>query len=168
MSEKYFKNCFTLEDLKKEYKRLLFLYHPDNNANGTEECQKINAEYDIMFEKLKNTHRNANNETYTTNTDSNENVNEFKDILNLIIHFDGIKIEIIGSWIWITGNTFPYRKEFNDLGFKWSGKKFAWYYHKEEYKKHNNNLYNMDEIRNMFGTNEVEPDHKNRYIIENV
>ena len=153
---KYFANCYTLEELKKEYKRLIFIYHPDINPNGTEECQKINAEYDMMFPKLKDVHKNASNETYTSSTASEENVNEFKDIINKIIHFDGIKIEIIGSWLWLTGNTFQYKAELKELKFAWSPKKSAWFYHNEPFKKHSKNQYDMNGLRNLFGSEEIE------------
>ena len=153
MSSTYFSNCFTLEELKKEYKKLMFIYHPDINPSGIGECQKINAEYDIFFEKLKNTHKNANNETYTKETE--ETVNEYKDIINAIIHFENVTIEIIGSWIWLTGNTYTYKKELKDLNFKWSSKKSAWYYHNMVFRKRSKNQYDMDGLRNLFGSQEV-------------
>ena len=153
---KYFTHCNTLEELKKEYKKLLFIYHPDINPNGTAACQAINAEYDLMFDKVKNTHSNASGETYTSNTETTETADEFKDIINAIIHFEGIKIEIIGNWIWITGNTYQYKKDLKDLKFAWSNKKSAWYYHNEPFKKRSKNQYDMNGLRNLFGSQEVE------------
>jgi DnaJ-class molecular chaperone len=155
MKLKYFTNCHTIEELKQSYKKLMLQFHPDINPNGMIECQEINAEYDLLFPRLKNTHKNANNETYTSTTDSSELANEFKDIINSIIHLHGIKIEIIGSWIWITGNTKEYKDIFKTLKLKWSSKKLAWYYHNEPFKKKSKNQYNMDGLRNLFGTEEV-------------
>jgi len=54
--------------------------------------QEINAEYDQLFEKLKNVHQNAEGKTYTTETENTETPDEFKDIINKLIHFKGIKI----------------------------------------------------------------------------
>lgn len=48
----YFKNCGTLEDLKKQYRRLAMKYHPDCGGS-TEIMQAINAEHDALFETLK-------------------------------------------------------------------------------------------------------------------
>lgn len=42
---KYFTNCTTLEDLKKEYRRLTMLHHPDRGGD-TATMQAINAEHD--------------------------------------------------------------------------------------------------------------------------
>ena len=40
---KYFTNVRTLEELRKEYKRLVKQYHPDNGGD-TETIKEINAE----------------------------------------------------------------------------------------------------------------------------
>ena len=50
---KYFTNVRTLEELRKEYKRLVKQYHPDNGGD-TETIKEINAEYDKMFKILEN------------------------------------------------------------------------------------------------------------------
>ncbi len=36
---------------------------------------------------------------------------------NSIKHFKDVKIEIIGSWLWVTGKTVNYSKELKDLNF---------------------------------------------------
>ena len=49
---KYFTNCRTLDELKKEYRRLAMLNHPDRG--GDEETMKaINNEYDAVFPTFK-------------------------------------------------------------------------------------------------------------------
>ena len=46
---KYFNNINTLEELKKQYKKLAMKYHPDR-PNGSEEIMKqVNNEYEKMF-----------------------------------------------------------------------------------------------------------------------
>lgn len=153
MKLKYFASCETLEELKQTYKKLIFKYHPDS-PNGNEEITKvINSEYDFLFPRLKNTFTNSKGEQYTKQND--ESVNTYKDIINSIIHLHGIQIEIIGSWIWITGETKKYKETFKQLKFRWSKNKMAWYYHNEPYRKKSKNKYNMDDIRNLFGSEEV-------------
>lgn len=44
----YFNNIGTLDELKKEYKKLARQYHPDMGGN-LEDMQKINAEFDKLF-----------------------------------------------------------------------------------------------------------------------
>ena len=48
---KYFENVKTLDELKKQYRRLAMKYHPDMGGS-TEAMQQINAEHDALFEML--------------------------------------------------------------------------------------------------------------------
>ena len=58
---KYFKNVSTIEELRREYKKLLKENHPDNG--GSEEATKqINLEYEKMFEMLKDKHEQQTKE----------------------------------------------------------------------------------------------------------
>ena len=47
---------------------------------------------------------------------------EVAEIIRQIIYMN-VTIEIIGIWVWITGKSFPYRKELTSLGFHWSAPK---------------------------------------------
>ena len=49
---KYFKNIRTLDDLKKEFRRLAMLHHPDRGGD-TATMQAINAEFEMLFPALK-------------------------------------------------------------------------------------------------------------------
>lgn len=49
---KYFKNVKTLDELKKEFRRLVLLHHPDRGGD-TRTMQEINAEYEMLFPALK-------------------------------------------------------------------------------------------------------------------
>lgn len=154
---KFFENCITLEDLKKLYHKLVKKFHPDisSETNATETMKAINAEYDIAFERVKNIRRNAKGETYTKET--GETVDIYRDIINRIVTLPNIHIEICGTWIWVTGDTKPCKGVFTGLGFMWSRNKVAWYYHSADgYTKKNGKKFSLDEIRNMFGSTEVE------------
>jgi len=151
---KWFTNPQTLEDLKKQYKKLAMKNHPD--VGGTDEAMKeINAEYDLLFAKLKNTHQNAAGETYTTKTETTETPDEFKTIIEKLIHLDGIVIEICGSWLWLTGDTYQHRNTLKELRFRFSKSKTAWYYHTDGYRKSNSKVYSLDEIRDLYGSETV-------------
>jgi hypothetical protein len=71
-------------------------------------------------------------------------------------------IEIIGSFIWVSGDTQPYREQLIKMTFKWSANKSSWYLPPEGYKRRSRKNYSLDEIRNIFGSTEVEtqPFHK--------
>ena len=101
---KWFNNPQTLEELKKQYKQLVFKHHPDKGGK-TSDMQEINAEYDSLFARLKNVHKSADGKTYTAREETKETPEAFREILEKLSHLDGIEIEICGSWLWITGNT---------------------------------------------------------------
>lgn len=130
----YFKDVQTLEELRKQYKDLLKKYHPDNG--GSEETTKaINIEYERLFKILKNNHdsRQHNSESGSKTSNNKSSYDNMKydfaedsllrEMLQKVIYFPNITIEIIGNWIWISGNTYQYRKELKDLGFKFAGQK---------------------------------------------
>lgn len=166
---RYFKDVQTLEELRKQYRDLLKKYHPDNE-NGSEEITKaINAEYEQLFKVLKNRHeskkadKSADQKSSYNNTKYNfEEDEKLREILNKIIHFSDITIEIIGNWLWLSGNTYPYRKELKELGFKWASQKKNWYWHSEAYKKRSHRSLSMNEIRDYYGSTEVEPENRKK------
>lgn len=153
---KYFKNIETLEDLKKEYKKQALKLHPDLNMgeDTTKNFQEMQNEYEKVFNIVKNIRRNEKGEKYTTET--TETMEEFKDVIDKIIHFKNVNIEIIGSWIWLTGDTKTYKETIKELGFRWSKNKIAWYYHKEKFRKRSNKLFTLDDIREKFGSEKVQ------------
>lgn len=47
---KYFANCDTLDALKKEFRRLCMIHHPDRGGD-TATMAAINAEYEALFRR---------------------------------------------------------------------------------------------------------------------
>jgi len=142
----------TLEELKKQYRTLAMKHHPDCGGN-TADMQSINAEYDILFEQLKTVHTTATGDTYTANT--NETPEQFKNIINRLIVLEGISIEIIGSWVWVTGNTYQHKEVIKSLMFRWSNSKKAWYFHGDNYHKTSKKTFTLDEIRDLYGSQTI-------------
>lgn len=159
---KYFKNVGTIEELRRQYKDLLKCYHPDNGGN--EEIMKaINVEYEQLFKTLKNRHESKASSTGFKQKESFYNFEEdekLREILNKVINFEGITIEIIGNWIWISGNTYQYKKDFKAFGFKWASQKKMWYWHSEEYIKKSRKTLSINDIRDYYGSTEVKTESK--------
>lgn len=146
----YFEACKTIEDVKSTYKKLAKQLHPDCGGGSQEQFVEMSRQYEIAFNSLKNTFRNAEGETYTK--ENNETYDEFKDIIDRIIFFEDVKIEIIGTWIWCSENTRPYASELKSLGFHWCKNKQAWAFHKEPFVKRSRSKNSLDDIRNKYGS----------------
>ena len=138
---KYFKNCHTAEELKKEYRKLAMKLHPDIVGGDGEDFKAMQNEFEKLWERLKNVHKTAEGKTYTAKQETAETPQEFIQIINVLI-----------TLIWVSGNTKPHRETLKQLKFKWAHKKQAWYFHAEPYKKRSTRELTLDEIRDMFGS----------------
>lgn len=142
-----FENCKTLEELKKAYHEAIKANHPDNGGND-EKAKEINAAYAARFPYVKNIHQNKDGETYEKETE--EAPEEFINLINKLLHVPGLVIEILGSFVWISGNTKENKELIKSLGFKWSKNKEAWYLAPKGYHKKSRSDWSLDEIRSTF------------------
>ncbi len=133
MANKYlnqFKSKNSLEDLKKEYRKLLLKNHPDKGGSK-EETQLINVAYEEAYRYVEAKEKNINfgedrSEEFKKATD--EDIKKFIEIFNELMKMDGIEIDIVGSWIWLGGNTYSYKEDIKKLNFRYSRKHKKWYY----------------------------------------
>ena len=167
---KYFKNVETLEELIKQYKELLNKYHPDNPNGSTEATKEINVEYDTLFKTLKDRHEHKTEQASDTGskTDYNNMKYDFsedeklREVLQSIITLQNINIEIVGCWIWVDGNTYEHKDTLKALGFKLAREKKKWYFHTEAFRKRSKKKLSMDDIRNYYGSTEIQTEEVKR------
>lgn len=99
MKIKYLKEVKNLQELKTLYFKLSKENHPDHGGNH-EIMKIINNEYDYLKKILKNKKAEDGetiiNETY-------ESMKNFKDLIEDLLQYPNIIIDIIGSWVWISG-----------------------------------------------------------------
>ena len=82
----YFTNCKTAEEAKQEYKRLARELHPDcNTEDTTAEFQKMQADFETAWKRLKDIHTNAQGETYTNSRETSETAEQYMDIINALM-----------------------------------------------------------------------------------
>ena len=140
----------TLDDLKKAYRRLAMKHHPDVGGS-TRDMQEINAEYDKLFSQLKtgyNAWASANNR-HTTE----EQPDDFKRIIEILIKLDGLDIELCGSWLWIGGNTRKHKEALKAAGCQWCSKKKLWSWKPAGKRYHSyRGTKSMDQIRTKYGS----------------
>lgn len=148
MKTTFFINCQSLDEVKKRYKELALKYHPDRGGS-TETMQQINAEYQNI---IKNPIFNFSSQTEQQQKD----FVIYPEIIDQIVGFEGIVIELIGNWIWISGNTYPYRQQLKQIGFYFAPKKVMWYYRPEDYKCSNASPKPIETIRAKYGSEVIE------------
>ena len=141
----------TDDALKRAYRAASKIYHPDHGGN--EELMKL---VNLAYETLKRAERwwtpaearEAARETPLTET--------LAALWDKIKHFPGIQGEVIGTWLWVTGDTRKYKAQLKEAGFRFSARKSAWYYHEGKYRKHSRRKFGLDDIRAMWGAADLE------------
>lgn len=149
----YFENITTLDQLRKAYHRLAFEHHPDRGGD-TYHMQVINAQYERLSKTLiySSDEFSEDRKVYERHLSQ-----ELRRIIEKVIRLDGVIIELIGSWLWISGNTFAIRETLKTEGFKFSPPKSAWYWHEGEFIKRSKTLQSMEELREYWGHQNVQP-----------
>ena len=144
---KEFQDIEGINEAKKIYKTLAKKLHPD--IGGSEEDFKIlNEIYNNLIE----------HKIYFSNSSKFDI--ELEKIISLILHFENINIELVGSWIWVSGDTKEIKEKLKEIGFKWASKKKMWYY--GEMKAKNPNPKSMEEIKTKYGSETLKSDEKKR------
>lgn len=149
---KYFVNIKTLDELKREYRRLSKIHHPD--CGGDEEIMKaINNEHDELFEVLKAQHNARADADPTGKTKrTTETPEEFRRVIETLLTLD-LTVELCGSWLWISGDTKPHKDALKSVGCRWSSSKKMWYWrHPEDGSKWHRGKQTMSQIRNKYGS----------------
>ena len=81
-----------------------------------------------------------------------------EDIIKILqerINPKGLKLEIVGRWLWLSGATFPVREALKQLDFKYSPDKKSWYRRAEEDWSSNEKPIPLDTIREKFGSQQI-------------
>ena len=155
MKKRFFEGIKTRQELKKAYVKLLRIHHPDNGGD-LETCKALNTEYEELAKVLPETASGAAATEQNKKADADLD-KEIRDLLNKIITLEGINIEVVGTWIWIDGNTYPHKEILKQYGFQWSKARKKWHaspygtgtYYKGKKK-------DFDTLRNIYGSTAVE------------
>jgi len=148
MKAQYFSDCRTLEEVKRRYKELAMQHHPDRGG-CTATMQDINNEYENV---MKNPFFSFSEQT----EQEKQEFIKYPEIIDQVIGLQGIIIELIGNWIWISGNTYPYKSQLKQIGFYFAPKKVMWYYRPPDYKSSNRSPKTIEYIRLKYGSDVIE------------
>ena len=155
---KYFNHCTTIDAVKSLYKKLAKENHPDMGGD-TVTMQAINTEYAFACAHITKgaglTDEQADYEIKLSEV--------YREAIEKIIHLPGIIIEVVGHWIWVTGNTKPVKEDLKNAHFFFAFKKCAWYFRAEAYKTKGGKK-TLDEIRQKYGSETIHTISKNKFI----
>ena len=97
----------TEKDIKAAYKKAALKYHPDRNPLGAELMKAVNAAFDFLMANIDKI-----NQFQSTDENARYNYGEdLEKVLNTLSGLTGIVYEVIGNWVWISGET----KEHKDI-----------------------------------------------------
>lgn len=152
----FFKGCTTLDEVKQLYKTLAKQHHPDLNGGDTAKMQALNNDYEIAVKLTANQQREAGKMSNEEFEQTIADTEAYKNAINAIISVEGLIIEVVGSWVWVTGNTYPHRDALKSGGFLFASKKKAWYFRTEEFKvKNTNKNYSLEDIKSKYGSVQI-------------
>ena len=143
-----FKDCSSWDEAKTLFRKLSKTMHPD--LGGTHEAF---VELKRQFEMF--TPRYSKDSSFANQTFDRR---KFADIIELLKELDEVEITFAGTFIWIEGNTYSQKDKIKAIklqGYnsaRFASKKKAWYFSPIDYKKKSKKLYNMDDIKQMFGS----------------
>lgn len=154
---KYFNDVKSLSELKKLYKDLARKNHPDFGGSVAV-MQAINAEYDSMIEWFS-IHGNKTEKEKA----SAEVPEKFRKIIEQLLKMPYIQVEIIGGWIWLSGNTAVYLRKLQGMGFKYSTKQKR-YYLSDGISGGRASRYSMQKIREIYGSQVLENEDQLKFL----
>lgn len=160
MTTQYFSECKTLDEAKKLYKELARANHPDIGGD-LRTMQEINAQFS-QFQARSATNE-ARDRQRTAHAEGKKSAADYHDldeiekqlfdVINFAVNLDGVEVELMGLWVWLTGNTKAHKETFkawNEAHLKWSPKKTAWYF--AGVPTFNRKDTTLDEIRETYGS----------------
>ncbi len=154
----YFNKLSTVNQIKTEYHTLAKLHHPDRGGHK-ETMQDINGQYQEALARCNGEVSkgfDGKDHTYTYNQEIEQTIiDKISEILSLKLC--GTELELVGTWIWVGGETYPHRNALGKvLKMNFSRRHQRWSWHNgPKYRRKNNFSYN--EIKKTYGVQEFEP-----------
>ncbi|GAA5504133.1 hypothetical protein Dxin01_03902 [Deinococcus xinjiangensis] len=142
-------------DLKNLYRQLCKQYHPDKGGS-TAQMQVINNEYEAAMKRIlsgKPDSEYGEGKWYKSRDEEAEVEAKVQQAVEKIAHLDGLDIEIIGAWVWVSGDTKTHKDALKAADYWFMGKRKMWAF-KGKFSKGRSKT-SMEELRDKYGSEKV-------------
>lgn len=161
-TQNWFSNCQEVGDAKRAYRDLAKQHHPDVGGD-TATMQQVNAQYHEFLQRADGTvNIGSDNKSHTYHY-RREVEQAIMDKVGelLALHMPLTTIEIIGTWVWVWGETKPWRKQLGRDGAKctWHSKRVKWYWHGPSFRRKYSGV-DFDTLRYMYGSKTFESEER--------
>lgn len=164
MSIAYFSPGMTVAQLKKEYHALAMRWHPDRGGD-TATMQAINEAYQRALAAADGSisyDENDEPHEYHYNAEREQAVVDFIDrLIKSGALQPTVDCWLIGTWVWIQGDTKPVKELLKALECKWHSKRACWYWHPDDGRKwHYNRNASLDGLAAAYGASRLTGTHR--------
>ena len=155
-----FKNLKSINSIKQAYRKACFIYHPDKGGS-TADMQALNAAYHtalLAADGYEDIGDDGKIHTYHYHRETEQSIiKKLYDLLCLKLHeAKDLDILIVGTWLWIGGDTRAYKDDLKKLGCKWHSKRLKWFWHAPTYKRRYNSEASFSRLCAIYGAKEFD------------
>lgn len=158
MTNNYFNGIKSIEEAKKLYRRLAQELHPDHGGSE-EDFKNLRSDFESFLKSFMASAFSSWEEENGKEASGNSYV--FASILKDIMDMN-IRIEVIGYWIYAF-ESYGFKDALKEKGFWFSKKHKAWVYSGSK-KIRRASPYNLNQIKNKYGSHLIREHEENRRI----
>ena len=148
----YFQDCQSPSDVKTRYRRLAMKHHPDRGGD-TETMKAVNLAYEQALKGMHgfvDTDEQGRAHTYRYNEEWERSIIE-KVGIALGLRMRNTKVWIVGTWVWIEGDTKPHKDRLKE-NFRWHSKRQMWYWRPVQYRTKYNPKMTFEDLQEVYGS----------------
>jgi hypothetical protein len=141
----FFQGLNSVEDIKSTYRNLARQHHPDLGGD-LETMQLLNAQYHAKLQSI--TGSKSGEHTYNYNQKIEQDI---IDKINELLVLNDVNVDLIGTWIWVRGDTKPHRDRLRKLGCFWHSGRKVWYWKPKGFGRSRSNPGSLDALALKYG-----------------
>lgn len=153
----HFASCETVQKVKDEYRKLAMKCHPDLGDSSqkdvrTKQMQMLNDAYHVALKarhgedlKIQKADGTKVEKFYSYDFEKETKLTD-----KLYSYFTlnlPLTCEVLGDWIWVTGETKSHKDALKGLKFQWHSQKLCWYWHDGKFFRRYKQNYSLNQIR---------------------